>query len=102
MEVQIDEELEDCSVEEVVEELPEFSPRYVVFSYCHKHADGRHSFPLMVIYYCPGGVKPEQAMIYASTQPSMVELSGITKQYEIRDAEDFTEEWMLKKLGFFS
>lgn len=75
MQVEVDDEMTDCSIEEVggvrakgssvanlldsfnqmAEELPEFSPRYIVFSYCHAHGDGRVSYPLMFIYYCPSG-----------------------------------------------
>lgn len=33
MQVEIDEELEDCSIEEIVEELPEFSPRFVLIRF---------------------------------------------------------------------
>ena len=36
-------------------ELPEFNPRYIAFSYCHTHDDGRVSYPLIFIYYCPSG-----------------------------------------------
>lgn len=39
----------------------------------------------------PPGVKPEHNMIYAGTQPSVVDLVKITKVYEMRDQEDFTE-----------
>jgi hypothetical protein len=31
----------------------------------------------------------------------MVQLAKITKQYEIRNAEDLTEAWIKEKLGFF-
>lgn len=44
---------------QVKDELPDFSPRYICLSYCYHHDDGRISFPLMFIYYCPGGVKPD-------------------------------------------
>ena len=53
-----------------MEELPEFAPRYVLLSYCHTHDDGRLSFPLVMVYYCPPGVKPAMNMIYAGTQVS--------------------------------
>lgn len=68
MNVVIDEEMADCSLEEVAAELPgiqrlssyadstEFSPRYLVYSYCQKHADGRVSYPLVFIFYCPPGM----------------------------------------------
>ena len=57
-----------------MEELPEFAPRYVLLSYCHTHDDGRLSFPLVMVYYCPPGVKPAMNMIYAGTQVSAGQL----------------------------
>ena len=57
---------------------------------------------MMFLYYCPSGVKPEQNVIYASSQPQLVSAVQITKVFEIRSADDLTEEWVLKKLGFFN
>ncbi len=79
MVVEVDEEMSDCSIEEVASELPEFSPRYVAFSYCHTHSDGRVSYPMVFIHYCPSGVKPEHNMIYAGTKTALVNTIQITK-----------------------
>mmetsp|Transcript_4419 Transcript_4419/g.6331 ORF Transcript_4419/g.6331 Transcript_4419/m.6331 type:complete len:142 (-) Transcript_4419:33-458(-) len=102
MVVEVDEEFEDCEIEEVQEELPEFSPRYILLSYCYNHDDGRVSFPLMFLGYTPGGVKPEQNMVYAGTRPILVGETQMNKVYELRDKEEFTEEWVRQKCGFFS
>jgi len=102
LKVELDEELEDCDIEDIVDELPEFQPRYVFLSYAHDHGDGRHSFPLIFVYYCPSGVKPEQAMVAAGTKPEVTKLCGATKELETRDLEDFTEDWIKQKLAFFS
>eukprot|EP00730_Choanoeca_flexa_P003656 TRINITY_DN11469_c0_g1_i3.p1 TRINITY_DN11469_c0_g1~~TRINITY_DN11469_c0_g1_i3.p1 ORF type:complete len:169 (+),score=30.34 TRINITY_DN11469_c0_g1_i3:77-508(+) len=91
MEVEIEDEMTDCTCEEVAEELPEFSPRYVAYSYCHDHGDGRKSFPLVFFYYCPRGVKPEMNMIYAGSKPPVLAASDITKVFEVRTQEDLTE-----------
>ncbi|EGD74998.1 GMFB protein [Salpingoeca rosetta] len=99
--VVVEDELEDVTIEDVAEELPEFSPRYIAYSYCHHHADGRFSVPLMFIYYCPGGVKPDQNMLYASTKTAVVNEINITKVFEVRSAEEMTEEWMKRRLNFF-
>eukprot|EP00041_Stephanoeca_diplocostata_P020643 m.465408 g.465408 ORF g.465408 m.465408 type:complete len:142 (-) comp21628_c0_seq10:130-555(-) len=101
MKCEIEEELEDCSIEEVKDELPDFSPRYICLSYCYHHDDGRISFPLMFIYYCPGGVKPDHNMVYASVQPDLVQKTNMTKVFELRDSDDFDEDWVKQKLGFF-
>ncbi len=71
------------------------------FSYAQKHDDGRISYPLMFIHYCPEGVKPEHNMIYAGSKIALVNALQITKVFEVRSTEDFTEDWIREKLGFF-
>ena len=38
-----------------MEVLPSHNPRYVAYSYCYKHDDGRTSYPLMFIFFSPLG-----------------------------------------------
>ncbi|EEB96210.1 hypothetical protein MPER_04694 [Moniliophthora perniciosa FA553] len=47
------EQFDNISIEELAEELPENSPRYVVLSHELKHSDGRTSFPLVLINWAP-------------------------------------------------
>ncbi|XP_072895971.1 glia maturation factor beta isoform X1 [Hemitrygon akajei] len=97
----LDEQYEDISPEELRNELPEHQPRFVVYSYRYTHSDGRISYPLCFIFFSPCGCKPEQQMIYAGSKIGLVDIAKITKVFEIRNTEDFTEEWLCKKLGFF-
>jgi len=46
----------DCSVEEIRDELPECQPRFIVYSYCYEHDDGRKSYPLCFIFVSPQGL----------------------------------------------
>ena len=41
------------SIEELVEELPDTSPRYVILSYPFKLDDGRLKTPLVMLYWIP-------------------------------------------------
>jgi hypothetical protein len=97
----IDEEYEDCKVDEIREELPDSQPRFLVFSYCYEHDDGRKSYPLCFIFITPQGCNPEQQMMYAGSMKSLVSELGLTKVFEIRNPEDLTEEWLREKLQFF-
>ncbi|XP_078262794.1 glia maturation factor beta isoform X3 [Rhinoraja longicauda] len=97
----LDEEHEDISPEELRNELPERQPRFVVYSYRYKHSDGRISYPLCFIFFSPFGCKTEQQMMYAGSKIGLVAAAEFTKVFEIRNIEDFTEEWLCKKLGFF-
>lgn len=99
--VVLDEEYEDCSVEDVRDELPECQPRFIVYSYCYQHDDGRKSYPLCFIFVSPEGCSPEQQMMYAGSMRSLVNEINIGRVFEVRNPEDLTEEWLREKLQFF-
>ncbi|CAG8716331.1 29818_t:CDS:2, partial [Racocetra persica] len=70
---------DDISLEDLVEELPENSPRYIVLSYELSHRDGRKSFPLVLIYYSPPSTKPETHMLYASAKTYFQQKADLNK-----------------------
>jgi len=47
------EQFDDISIEDLVEELPENAPRFIILSYEYNHADGRRSFPLVLVNWAP-------------------------------------------------
>ncbi|ELT97365.1 hypothetical protein CAPTEDRAFT_147983 [Capitella teleta] len=97
----VEEEYEDVSLDELQEELPSSQPRFIAYSYCYSHDDGRKSFPLCFFYITPVGCKPEQNMMYAGSMKNLVTEGGFTKVFEVRNMDDLTEEWLLEKLKFF-
>ena len=96
-----DETFEDITFDELKSELPEHNPRYVVLSYVYHHDDNRISFPLCFIHISPAGCKPQLHMMYAGTYIEVQNVLGLTKTFEVRDIEEFTEEWLKTKLKFF-
>ncbi|XP_077997947.1 glia maturation factor beta-like [Glandiceps talaboti] len=99
--IKFEEAFEDCSMEDIQEELPSSQPRFIVYSYCRKHDDGRISYPLIFIFVSPQGCKPEQQMMYAGSKLNLVKETGLTKVFEVRQVEELTEEWLNEKLAFF-
>jgi hypothetical protein len=111
MVVEVEDEMEDCQLEAVAQELPEFSPRFVAYrsvrfaqghsrwrrqgrtekgvwarerttereserrvdmgvalglwllSYCYNHGDGRVSFPLVFLHWCPTGAAAQACLV---------------------------------------
>ena len=63
-----------------------------------EHADGRLSYPLCLLFSTPQDCKMELQMMYAGSKLSLVKEAGITKVFEFRDLEDFTEEWLIEQL----
>lgn len=49
-----------------VAELPENAPRYVVLSYELNHADGRKSFPLVLVNWAPPSCEMSLLTLHAS------------------------------------
>lgn len=93
--------MQDISLEDLAAELPAHQPRYIAYSYCYKHDDGRVSYPLCFIFISPQGSTPEQQMMYAGSKMSLVRDGEFTKVFELRDYDEMTEEWLISKLGFF-
>ncbi|KAK1921309.1 hypothetical protein DB88DRAFT_500310 [Papiliotrema laurentii] len=84
----VDEELTDLSVEEIAEELPESSPRYVVLSHELKHPDGRISYPLILINWAPSSSPTELMTLHASSLSYFQQVAEVAKMLEVRDGAE--------------
>jgi hypothetical protein len=98
--VVLDQQLDNTPFGQLADVLPESQPRFIAYSYKHTHKDGRSSFPLVFIYYCPPS-NAQSSMMYASTKTQVVQALGISKDFEVRDASELNEEWLQQKLGLF-
>lgn len=94
-------EYDNITIEELANEIPASQPRFVVYSYCYKHDDGRVSYPICFIFVSPIGCKPELQMMYAGSKSNLVKVAQFTKVFEVRSTEELDEEWLTSKLGFF-
>eukprot|EP00092_Neocalanus_flemingeri_P001930 GFUD01002061.1.p1 GENE.GFUD01002061.1~~GFUD01002061.1.p1 ORF type:complete len:142 (+),score=56.47 GFUD01002061.1:126-551(+) len=93
-----EEKLEDCSVDELRESLPTHQPRFIAYSFCHNHSDGRVSYPMVFLFSTPPGGQIELSVMYAGSKNNLVKETGMTKLLEVRDMEDLTEEWVKDQL----
>merc|ERR1712126_66065 len=80
--------LEDLTVDELREALPESQPRFLIYSYKMEHSDGRVSCPLCFLFSTPSGCKMEVRMMYAGSKLHLVNVAELQRVYEIRDLED--------------
>merc|ERR1712223_1593011 len=84
--------LEDLTVDELREALPESQPRFLIYSYKMEHSDGRVSYPLCFIFSTPSGCKMDIRMMYAGSKLNLVKQAQLQHVFEIRDLEDLTED----------
>jgi hypothetical protein len=57
-------------------ELPESSPRFVVYAYVLEHDDGRKSFPLVLLNWAPVGGETGLLTLHASAYIPFQQLVG--------------------------
>ncbi|KIK57641.1 hypothetical protein GYMLUDRAFT_45805 [Collybiopsis luxurians FD-317 M1] len=93
------EQFDNISIEELAEELPENSPRYVVLSYALTHSDGRTSFPLVLINWAPTTSEIGLLTLHASALLNFQTTADVSKVIEVRDgAEGLTADIVNSKL----
>lgn len=54
-------------IDELVDELPDNTPRYVLVTYSMVHDDGRRSNPLFLVYWIPRTASTEMSTLYVSS-----------------------------------
>ncbi|KAI9446488.1 Endonuclease/exonuclease/phosphatase [Lactarius indigo] len=92
------ERLDDISIEDLAEELPEASPRYIVLSYTLVHKDGRTSSPLALINWAPA-CETSLLTLHASALIDFQNTVEVSKVLEVRDgAEGLTKSILEAKL----
>mmetsp|Transcript_19612 Transcript_19612/g.24775 ORF Transcript_19612/g.24775 Transcript_19612/m.24775 type:complete len:113 (-) Transcript_19612:84-422(-) len=104
LEVVVDCVERDIEADELSDLLPAATPRYLAYSYKYVHKEGEHervSYPLVFIFYCPPGINPSLNMMYASTKQRLANALQIQKLFDVRNPDEFDEEWLKKKLAFF-
>ncbi|EGS22023.1 uncharacterized protein CTHT_0039080 [Thermochaetoides thermophila DSM 1495] len=85
------------SLDELAEDLPDHSPRFILLSYPLTLPSGRMSVPYVMIYYMPTTCNSEQRMLYAGAKELMRNTSEVTKIFDIESPEDLEE--IPSKLG---
>lgn len=82
-EVQKEQEEPIESIEELVEELPDNSARYVIISYPMKLSDGRIKSPLVLVYWRPPTCGQESKMLYAGGVELIRDKAGVSQYVPI-------------------
>lgn len=85
------------NLEDIGEDLPDHSPRFVLLSYPLTLPSGRLSVPYVLIYYLPVTCNAELRMLYAGAKELMRNTAEVGKVLEIDSADEL--EYIPKKLG---
>ncbi|KAK0637162.1 hypothetical protein B0T17DRAFT_100424 [Bombardia bombarda] len=79
------------TLDEIADDLPDHSPRFVLLSYPMTLPSGRISVPYVMLYYLPTTCNSAMRMLYAGAKELMRNTSEVTKIIDIESAEELEE-----------
>ncbi|KAK4158298.1 hypothetical protein C8A00DRAFT_28804 [Chaetomidium leptoderma] len=79
------------SLEELADDLPDHSPRYILLSYPLTLPSGRLSVPYVMLYYLPTTCNAELRMLYAGAKELMRNTSEVTRILDLENADELEE-----------
>ncbi|BCR88545.1 GMF family protein [Aspergillus chevalieri] len=75
-------------MEDVADELPESSPRFILLSYPLTLGSGRLSVPYVLLYYLPENCNPSLRMLYAGAVELMRSTAEVNRVLEVHEEDD--------------
>ena len=91
--------MEDVTLDDLKDELPEHQPRFVLYTFPYTHADERISYPLCLIFSSPRESKTELMVMYAGSKLELEKRAEVHKVYEVCDLDDLSIELIKEKLA---
>ncbi|PNP45663.1 hypothetical protein TGAMA5MH_02888 [Trichoderma gamsii] len=79
------------SLDEIADDLPDSTPRFIFLSYPLTMPDGRLSVPYTMIYYLPINCNAATRMLYAGAKELIRNTAEVNKVIDIESAEDLED-----------
>ncbi|SPN98568.1 related to glia maturation factor beta [Cephalotrichum gorgonifer] len=79
------------SMDEIAEDLPDHSPRFVILSYPLTLPSGRLSVPYVMLYYLPITCNAELRMLYAGAKELIRNTSEVGRVIDVESVDDLEE-----------
>lgn len=76
------------NLDELGEELPDTSPRFILLSYPFTSDDGRLVSPLVLLYWKPQTCGQEAKMLYAGAIETFRDKAGVSKLIQVEEEEE--------------
>ncbi|KAK3939819.1 hypothetical protein QBC46DRAFT_364590 [Diplogelasinospora grovesii] len=85
------------TLEDIGDDLPDHSPRFILLSYPLTLPSGRLSVPYVMLFYMPTTCNSEQRMLYAGAKELMRNTSEVGRIIDIESTDDLED--LPKTLG---
>lgn len=78
------------NMQDLADELPDSSPRFILLSYPLTLKSGRLSVPYVLLYWLPENCNPNLRMMYAGAVELMRNTAEVNRVIEVEEEEDIT------------
>lgn len=89
--LELDESLELNGLDELIDEIPDNLPCFIIMNYGYTKNDGRFVSPLIGIYWRPNTAKGEVKMLYAGSIELFKKEIGCNLWLEFSDEDEISE-----------
>lgn len=89
---------DDILLDDLVEDLSDSNPCYIIYSYKFERDDGRTQYPLLLIFYSPPGSPINVKMLSTNTKRHIMDKFQITKVFDVQDMENISDQWLKQHL----
>jgi hypothetical protein len=86
-------------LDELVNLLPSVEPRFILLMPERIHPDGRKSYPLVLISYCPPGLAPQINVVYSNARTTLVREFSLNLVWEVKKKLQLGDEELLDKFA---
>ncbi|KAL1996850.1 hypothetical protein VTN49DRAFT_7715 [Thermomyces lanuginosus] len=87
-EIRPEDETVYSSLQDIADELPDSSPRFVLLSYPFTLPSGRLTVPYVMLYYLPENCNPSSRMMYAGAVELMRNTAEVNRVIEVESESD--------------
>jgi hypothetical protein len=90
---------EGKSLDEIINLLPNLEPRFIVVMPERDHPDGRKSYPLIFIAYCPAGLSPQINVVYSNARTTIAREFQLQYVWEVKKKLQIGDDELAEKLA---
>ena len=93
----LEEHPEGVTLDDMAEKLPKTEPRFIISVPERTHKDGRKSYPIVLVAYCPPGLSPQVNIVYSNARIQLAKEFNLTNVWEIKKKYQLGDEELAEK-----
>lgn len=93
----VEEHPEGMTLDDVAQKLPKADPFFVIIMPERTHKDGRKSYPIVLIAYCPQGLSPQINIVYSNSRIQIAKEFNIQNVWQIKKKYQLGDEELAEK-----